>query len=420
VIGTTATQRSESETARSPSTQISLLTTRKEVDALVPEWTQLFYSSAVPNPFAHPIWLLTWFDHYARDAQLYFVTIRDEGHLVAVAPFYLERHSVLPGLPAITRARLLGVGAERHITEMPQILTASQPARRNLRRIVAFLAERSHDWDWLELTVTPEQGIFEPDWVMDPPFDGYVLPSTTRVAVILPLTASWDDLRAGLKRNVKESIRRGFNRLSRDGHQWEFLEGARDLAELQEQLMQLVALSRARSVAEESVRDTPVTSTTDANLMFLQDAARRLFGNGLLDPCFLRIDGAKVAGRLVLRANKSIFFSFSGFDPKWWDYGISTTLMAEILRTSIEHGDGIANLSIDPNIAKLRWSERLVFYNDVILVGTRRRSRLAFSLWWQRRALLGLQGAARWARFRVKYAAIERDGRGMRGAINDP
>src|ERR1700738_2686730 len=218
MIGTTPTQRSESEAAKSPSTQISLLTTRKEVDALVPEWTQLFYSSAVPNPFAHPIWLLTWFDHYGRDAQLYFVTVRVGGQLLAVAPFYLERNNVVPGLPAITRARLLGVSTKAHITEMPQILTASKNCQKNLRSIVAFLGGRSRDWDWLELTITPEQVCFEPDLVLDPPFDSYVIDAGARAAVVLPLPRTWAELRSGLKPKKREDINRGFNMLSRAGH----------------------------------------------------------------------------------------------------------------------------------------------------------------------------------------------------------
>ena len=189
--------------------------------------------------------------------------------------------------------------------------------------------------------------------------------------------------------------------------------------ELQEQVRQLIALSRARAVADETIAYAPQGSASDANLGFLEDVSHRLFTSGLLVPSILRVDGMAVAGRLILRANKSIFFSFSGFDPKWSNYGVATTLMTEILRASIENGDSVANLSFYPNTAKFRWSEQLAFHNDFILVGTRGRSRLAFSLWWQRRALLSLQSAAKWARFRVKYAATDRDRRGPTHVMDD-
>jgi hypothetical protein len=92
------------------------------------------------------------------------------------------------------------------------------------------------------------------------------------------------------------------------------------------------------------------------------------------------------AAQLVITANGTTFCSFSGFDPKWWSHNVSTTLMAHCLQDAIERGDSVVNFSPGPNVAKLRWSERLDLFQEFVVVSNRRRSRLVFSLFWQLRA----------------------------------
>ena len=42
----------------------------------------------------------------------------------------------------------------------------------------------------------------------------------SRACVMLPLAGSWEETRAGLKRNIKESLRRSRNRIAKDGRSW--------------------------------------------------------------------------------------------------------------------------------------------------------------------------------------------------------
>lgn len=117
-------------------------------------------------------------------------------------------------------------------------------------------------------------------------------------------------------------------------------------------------------------------------------------------PALLRVDGQAVAARLVLRSNGAVFFSISGFDPAWWDYGPLTLLDAESLRAAIGRGDTHANLSIGPDTSKLRWSERLELHQDFVLVGSRGRARRLFTAWAAASAVRDVEQGRRRARSR--------------------
>ena len=59
--------------------------------------------------------------------------------------------------------------------------------------------------------------------------------------------------------------------------------------------------------------------------------------------------------------------------------------------TAIGRGDTSANLSLNPDESKLRWSEQIELHNEFLLVSPRRRARLATSLYllqrWARTAV---------------------------------
>ena len=364
-----------------PMAEISLIRTRQELRQLIPEWTRLFYDSAPPNPFAHPEWMSTWAKHYVASDQLYVAAARHHGELVGVVPLYLQRHRVGPKL--VVSARLLGTGSDERITELPQILIHPHARRNTLSSLMRFLAKQEGEWDWLEFILTPDQGW--PYWVgggLDP--DVSIVHKATRRCVVLPLPKTWHELRAGLKRNVKESIRRGVNRLSRGGHVWDIVDVIDESLDLESALSQLALLHRMRAQMPEKIEHPNYLA--GRHEAFYRDAVRRMFEAGHAVPTFLRVDGIPVAGRLILQANGAVFYSLSGLDPNWWWHNTPTTLMAESLRRAIERGGTVANLSLGPDVSKLRWSEQLEMHEEFVMIGNRLRSRLAFSLFWQLRA----------------------------------
>jgi CelD/BcsL family acetyltransferase involved in cellulose biosynthesis len=364
---------------------ISLLTTVEDVEGLRPEWAALFESSRVPNPFAHPDWLIAWAQHFADPSDLYVLAIHSGNELVGVAPFFRRSVSLLGG--RVTCLRLLGAGRNSQLTEMPQVLAAPRHSRRVLRAVVGHLCAEARDWDWAEIELGPSQGWLEREWI---PLHGVgsgsvAMHKGSRAFVVLPLAPTWEELRGQLKRNVKESIRRGANRLGREAHEWRVVEPDASEQSLERSLATLISLhkARARLTGTEPHPDYFENPREEA---FLYDVGRRMHPAGVFTPLVLEVDGEAVAARLVLDTHDAAFFSFSGSDPAWWRYSTGTTLLAAALRRSIERSQTSANLSHGPDVSKLRWSEEIQYAQSFLLVGERLRSRVAFAAFWHLRA----------------------------------
>jgi hypothetical protein len=344
------------------------------VDRLMPDWRALFEESRTHNPFTNPTWLRAWMLHFTREPELWVMEVRQSDRLIGVAPFYRRRFA-----GGVRRVRLVGMGHDRTLTELPQVLAAPGMERQVLRAVVAELMARAGDWDWVDLSLPPEQGWFEPDWLSGRDAQGsFSTQVGTFACVVMPLPDSPNALQAALKRNVRESVRQSHNRLRRasadirfekvDGGGGSVRKAVRDLSRLHS--------ARAR------MRDKPQHENlfpTALQEVFVQSVTQELAGTGHANVALLKADRVPIAAVLLLRANGGVFFSASGMSPDWWDHGPMTFLQAECLRGAIADGDRFANLSIGPDVSKLRWSEVLELHNHFVIVGPRLRSKAAFA-----------------------------------------
>jgi CelD/BcsL family acetyltransferase involved in cellulose biosynthesis len=196
----------------------------------------------------------------------------------------------------------------------------------------------------------------------------------------MELPEATDGLEAQLKRNVTESIRRSTNRLRRDGVDWRFDVVEQPGPRLDAAVEELVSLHSARAGADDRFPHTDYFAEPDQSA-FLRDASAAMADAGHLKVCSLAVDGEAIASLLILRANGGVFFSVSGMNPAWWDYGVMTLLQRECLRDAIASGDRLVNLSRGPNAPKLRWAENLEIHHNFNLVAGQKRSRRLFSVY---------------------------------------
>ena len=356
-----------------------------ELDDLQDEWLDLFRRSETSNPFVHPAWVEAWLQFFVADARdRIVVTARREGQLVAVAPFYRRVYRLGP-----IRVRCLQVAGssptnDDPLTEMSEILTLKEGRRRILRSVLHHVAlEHMGDSDWIGLTLSPEQGWFDDDWLPDSwrQRRSVCVHKDTRPYVVLPLPPTWEEL--ALKRNMKEAIRRSRNRLAALDPPAEIVFAEGDAAETAAARIQDLHRLRA-SLHGHFDHDNYFDDKATAE--FARRAVAGLAATGHATATLLQVGDEPIAGRVVLRAGRGAFLSFSGADPAHWALGAPTSIIVACIRRAMEQGGNLLNFSLNPDAAKLRWSEQLELHNEFLVVGPSKRSQRLFTLFWHVRA----------------------------------
>lgn len=341
------------------STHIDQLTPRDHAD-----WTALFAAQPGPaNPFLSPAWIVGWYRHYTHEADrlLFLMRHRVTQQLLGVAPFYYQKVG-LARLPIARRLLPVGSGSTDLVLELSGVLADSAYVREVMRALTAVtLRCGAH---WCETTFAPDHGWFEPEWVFETGREvSFYEQRRSRACVILQLDDSWEQTRANLKRNVKESIRRSQNRLKKDGRAFRIRHvefDALDVAAVD----RLLTLHRARAAAPQAGIHHPDAFTSPHARAFLRTLLPELGRSGGASIFELTLDGQTLASQLVLHSPGCSYVYASGFDPDIWQLGPVTLLHAELIKHAVARGDRFVNFSPGPNVSKLRWSERLWVAND--------------------------------------------------------
>lgn len=326
-------------------------------------WDTLFEKQAgVANPFCAPEWVETWYRHFTESSDRRLLVVHRNDELIGVAPFYRERAKV--GRAGVaTRLRLVGAGQGGSLLELPQVLAAPGHSREVLRAVVAATIKLpGPSVDWAEITVTADQGWFEPEWSYSTGEPvAFYRPQLARASVVLPLAGDWEATRSGLKRNLKESLRRSRNRLTKDGRPWSIETLGDDLDETAVEM--LLALHRKRSRHDASVVHNDAYAAP-CHQAFLREVLPKLGRRGRAALVALHLDGKMVAVQLALFAPGVAYLHSSGVDPDAWSLGPVTFLQEHVVKEASQRGDNWVNFSPGPNVAKLRWSEKVDLHFD--------------------------------------------------------
>ncbi len=348
------------------------------VDEAVAEddWRRLYQSQAGPaNPFCDPLWVTTWYRHFVpktADRRLCFIR-NDAGELIGVAPLWVDRERFGPVRTA-TRLRFVGAGQGSALLELPQVLAAPGQDRHVLALIAGELAEPGSvlsGVDWTDLVIAEGQGWLDPSWVAP---RGQALAfwkhQDTQASVVLELGETWPATLTGLKRNVKESLRRSRNRLAKQPGTHEVIGRGPDLD--LPVVDRFLDLHRCRADRGGPARHHDAFAEPWRR-RFVRELLPRLARAGGATIWELWRDGRQIAAQLVLHAPGTLYVHSSGFDPATWELGPVTHLQEHAFRAACEAGDRWVNLSPGPNRAKLRWSERLLRHDEFTLgFGSRR------------------------------------------------
>lgn len=344
-------------------------------DRLTPEWERLDASLSPRTPFSAPLWCRTWWRHFrrtrlaARD-EMRVLAVRDTGTLVAVAPMML---TLRPAIGPIRTRELQFFGADPYVTEIRGPVCRPENAEAALAALAAHLKSEASDWDWVQW-----RGLRKAQPEADFAHRAIALTGYSELQNhFLPLPESWEAFRASLSRNIKESLRKCYNSLARDGHGFA-LRVVEAPGEVEDALATFLRLHRMRAETSGTVDHLDVFGRPEAR-DFLLDWGRSLARRGEIRIFQLVIAGEVVATRIGIVLGRELYLYYSGYDTAWGRYSVMTTTVAEALRWAIEHGFSIANLSTGTDVSKMRWRPRQAVYAAGYQVSRSLKSRLAFA-----------------------------------------
>ena len=365
--------------------RVEVLASLAGVTGLQRDYVHLQAVSGNVLPFALYEWHVAWCRHFLGshdgivDEPLFHVFRTAEGTCVGIVP--LIRTERRMGGIAVSSLGLLG--ADPAITEIRGALV--QPGC-ELQVAAALDGElnRRRDWDWIHWLGTTDAfdaavgRLRRLEW--QPLQPGYVL----------DLPDTWPGFRAGLKRNIRESLRHCYNSLQRDGHEFS-LQIAADRTAVREALERLFTLHTLRANMTHTVAH-PDRFASALLRSFMHEVCGALADRGMVRVFQMEIGGQMVASRIGFLIGDSLYLYYSGFDPAWARYSIMTTVVAEAIKYAIAHGLKTVNLSPGNDVSKTRWGPREVAHQTAHESAGRLRSRLVRHAYLKAKSGEGVQG----------------------------
>jgi len=345
------------------------------IGALAAEWRALFESSASRLPFHAVEWAQAWWRHLHRGGRavrdtLQLRAVRDAGGtLVAVAPLMLTER---PARGPLRARNLQFIGADGNLTEVRGLLCAPGVEKDAHIALRAELESAGNAWDWVQWSAVPPE-LYPADIGLDP---SKVRALDPRDEHVLELPDSWETFKSNLKRNVRESLRKCYNSLKRDNHAFTF-EVKKDPEEVPGALAKLYELHAARAGVTDTVRHRDVFDG-EAERGFMNEMCRAFASQGRFRAFSLVIGGAVVATRVGFQFGKAWYLYYSGYDPKWSDYSVMTTCLAEALKLAISEGITTVSLSTGTDQSKSRWGGKVIPRQEWIQLRGTRRAQLAY------------------------------------------
>lgn len=338
--------------------------------ALEADYARLCEVSGNALPFALFDWHLCWCRHFLNrhshiEEQFLFYVLRDAaGDCVAIFPFIFGRRRIGPF--KVVSADMLG--ADPALTEIRGPLIEPGFEAGALRLVRAELA-RIREWDWVQWGTSNKQLL-----------DALMTEAGVHAHQVIPdyvidLPPSWEIFRAGLKRNIRESLRHCYNSLKRAGHNFEF-SVAQEPGEVAPALARFLELHVMRARMQGTVPH-PDRFASDVSREFLFEVCERLAKRGVFRLFQLRIDNETIAARIGFVVNDSLYLYYSGFDPAWAKFSVMTTTVAEAIKYAMRSGLKSVNLSPSTDVSKTRWGPRSIDYYVAYEKRDRLRSRIA-------------------------------------------
>jgi CelD/BcsL family acetyltransferase involved in cellulose biosynthesis len=369
-------ERAPRPLARTGPLSLEQVASIEALEALGEEYERLNRVTDNGLPFALREWHVGWCRQWlncnprVRDELAIHVLRDGAGICVALIPMLRSVRTLGP----LRVCTLNMLGPDRAITEIHPSLVEpgfEAPVAAAIQRHLSASA----DWDWV-------------NWNGLSPRFATALAAHAPLAFgepqrsyVLDLPRTWAELRARLKRNIRESLRHCYNSLRRDSLRFQVAVRAEsgEIAEALERFFELHALRAQLS----GVPRHPDHFGDESSRAFLRETCAALAERNVPRVFELIVGEEVVASRIGFVVGQSLYMYYSGFAPRWARYSVTTTILAEAIKYAIGCGLKALDLSPTRNVSKTRWSPREILYERAVQfceAHHERRARLLYEL----------------------------------------
>lgn len=279
------------------------------------EWLTLLDSGTAAKIFQHPTWQQAWLEEFAGDREPLFLSIREDGDLLAIAPLMREN------------ARLTFLG-DPSICDYLDLVFAPGQEERALSLLMGWLLEE--EWDEIEL---PGLRATSPTLAHLPDIARSLrLRVSVELEAVCPqieLPSAWETYLSQLTKHNRHELRRKVRRLYNDvlDVQLRRLAGRDEVASGMDVFLNLMCMrsDKARFMTDEMER-------------FFRSAGAVLADEGLAVLYVLDVDGKSVASAFCFEDADDLLLYNSGYDPSLSRLAVGLLSKALLLQQAIESG----------------------------------------------------------------------------------
>jgi CelD/BcsL family acetyltransferase involved in cellulose biosynthesis len=354
---------------------VNIVSNEEDLARVEPEWVALEHLCGNTLPFRTAAWTLAWWTHLRRECSavrdsLALRTLRTQGGvLVGVAPLMLTER---PGAGFFRTRCLQFIGADPNITELRGALWDKRYEVACFQALRDDVIRRARGWDWMVWSGVPANSSASAI------LDGGVTWRPTTPYYTLSLGGDWRTFKSALGRNIKESLRKCYNSLSREGLRHSLGVVSRP-ADVGGALQEFFRMHGERSMATMGVGHPNVFAQPNARA-FLVDVCERLARRDQLRIFQLHVGGGIVATRIGFAMGGSLYLYYSGYERDFGKYSVMTTLLSEVIQYGFLAGLKSVNLSTGNDVSKTRWGPREWLEYAGETRSTRPRGRLAHAV----------------------------------------
>jgi CelD/BcsL family acetyltransferase involved in cellulose biosynthesis len=315
--------------------KIERIETTEAFRDLRPEWERLLSAAPQASVFLTWEWLFTWWTHFQGAKKLYLLCVRDDAtsQLLAIAPWYLEKSRLFPGL-SVRKISFLGTGlATSDFLDLIIVPGQEAPVLACLGR---YLQTHGRDWDVVEFNdISENSPILDYLRKNKPPSFGQ-LERTTGICPYIPLPPDYSLYYSTLSSKWRRYLKTHTQTVETELQMGYTL--AADPERLAENVDCLFKLHAERFGAK-NTNQAKGSNFSGARLRdFHCDLAARFLARGWLQLYFLEHQQEPVGCLYAFRYQDRLFAYQTGFSCAWQKHGLGNVLFNHAIRESIQAG----------------------------------------------------------------------------------